>query len=370
MQNPSNEAGVKLDQGPLAGLRIAEFVGIGPGPFAAMLLADMGADVLRIDRPGGGDMFSRNVVNRGRPTLFADLKDASQRDKVLQILGKADALIEGFRPGVMERLGLGPDIVLQRNPRIAYGRMTGWGQTGPYALAAGHDINYISLSGALAAIGPKERPVLPLNLVGDYGGGSLYLVMGLLAAIISARQTGHGQVVDCAICDGAASLMSMFSDLTSQGRWVQERESNLLDGGAPFYRNFECADGKFVAVGPLEPKFYELMCDLMGLSQGELPDRNDVANWTRLHGSLEQKFKEKTRDEWCALLSGEDTCVTPVLTLAEAAGHPHLAARGTFVDVDGVVQPAPAPRFSRTPSAARPIDRTELTFEGALSRWR
>lgn len=370
MQQSPKETKTRAGQGPLSGLKVVEFVGIGPGPFAAMLLADMGADVLRIDRPGGGDTFSRNVVNRGRSTLFTDLKDVSQREKVLEVLDKADALIEGFRPGVMERLGLGPDVVLQRNPRIAYGRMTGWGQSGPYALAAGHDINYVSLSGALAAIGPKERPVSPLNLVGDYGGGSLYLVMGLLAAILSARQTGHGQIIDCAICDGAASLMSMFSDLASQQRWTMEREANLLDGGAPFYRNYECADGKFVAVGPLEPKFYELMCELMELSPGELPDRDDIGNWKRLHTIFEQKFKEKTRDEWCALLSGKDTCVTPVLTLAEAADHPHLTARGTFVEVDGVVQPAPAPRFSRTPSAARAVDRTELNFEDALSRWR
>lgn len=370
MQQAPEETKPKAGQGPLSGLKVVEFVGIGPGPFAAMLLADMGADVLRIDRPGGGDTFSRNVVNRGRSTLVADLKDASQREKVLEILDEADALIEGFRPGVMERLGLGPDAVLQRNPRIAYGRMTGWGQTGPYAHVAGHDINYVSLSGALAAIGPKERPVLPLNLVGDYGGGSLYLVTGLLAAILSARQTGQGQVVDCAICDGAASLMSMFCDLASQERWTEGREANLLDGGAPFYRSYECADGRFVAVGPLEPKFYELMCELMELPSSRLPDRDDVGNWERLHEVFERKFKEKTRDEWCVLLSGKDTCVTPVLTLSEAASHPHLAARRTFVEIDGVVQPAPAPRFSRTPSSIRLAAQADLTLEEALSRWR
>lgn len=370
MQQSPVETMAMAGQGPLSGLKVVEFVGIGPGPFAAMLLADMGADVLRIDRPGGGDAFSRNVVNRGRSTLFADLKDASQRGKVLEILDKADALIEGFRPGVMERLGLGPDVVLGRNPMMAYGRMTGWGQTGPYAQTAGHDINYVSLTGALAAIGPKERPALPLNLVGDYGGGSLYLVTGLLAAILSARQTGHGQVVDCAICDGAASLMSMFCDLASQGRWTGDREANLLDGGAPFYRNYECADGRFVAVGPLEPKFYELMCELMEVPSDQLPARDDPGNWERLHEFFESKFKEKTRDDWCALLSGKDTCVTPVLTLSEAASHPHLAARQTFVEIGGVVQPAPAPRFSRTPSTIRQAEQPELTFDQVLSRWR
>jgi alpha-methylacyl-CoA racemase len=334
-----------------------------------MLLADMGADVLRIDRPGGGDAYSRNVVNRGRPTLHADLKDAADREHVLRLLDAADALIEGFRPGVMERLGLGPEVVLGRNPRIAYGRMTGWGQTGPLAQSAGHDINYISVAGALAAIGPKERPVPPLNLVGDYGGGSLYLVMGLLASVIAARRTGSGQVVDCAICDGAASLMAMFSDLSSQQRWTLERESNLLDGGAPFYRTFECADGNHVAVGALEPKFYDLLCEHMGFSRSELPDREDAGNWDRLHAILEQRFKEKTRDEWCGLLGDKDACVTPVLTLGEAERYPHLAVRETFVEIDGVAQPAPAPRFSRTPSSIRRVADVELTLEQALARW-
>lgn len=369
MQPSSARDGGETGSGPLSGLRILEFVGIGPGPFAAMLLADMGADVLRIDRPGGGDSYSKNVVGRGRPTLHVDLKDASQVAQVLALVERADALIEGFRPGVMERLGLGPDIVLKRNPRLVYGRMTGWGQTGPLSRTAGHDINYISLSGALAAIGPADRPVPPLNLVGDYGGGALYLVAGILAGIVSARQTGLGQVVDCAICDGAASLMAMFSDLSSQGRWTSRRAANLLDGGAPFYRTFECSDGRHLSVGALEPKFYDLLCERMGFARSELPDREDARNWDRLHALLEQRFKLKTRDEWCAILGGIDTCVTPVLTLEEAAAHPHMAARQTFVEVDDVVQPAPAPRFSRTPSSIRRIAEGVLTVDTALTRW-
>jgi alpha-methylacyl-CoA racemase len=366
---PAKDDFTKTATGPLSGLRILEFVGIGPGPFAAMLLADMGADVLRIDRPGGGDPYSQNVVSRGRPTLYLDLKDPSHVADVLQLVGQADALIEGFRPGVMERLGLGPDIVLQRNPKLVFGRMTGWGQTGPLAETAGHDINYISIAGALDAIGPSERPIPPLNLVGDYGGGSLYLVAGILAAIISARQTGAGQVVDSAICDGAASLMAMFSDLSSQGRWSSGRASNLLDGGAPFYRVFECADGKHLSVGALESKFYDLLCEHMGFARGELPDREDERNWVQLHAIFEQRFKLKTRDEWCEILGSIDTCVTPVLTLNEAASHPHLRERRTFIEVDGVVQPAPAPRFSRTPSSVRTIKDQVLSLDEAMVRW-
>jgi alpha-methylacyl-CoA racemase len=370
MQQAESETNTEPGTGPLARIKVVEFVGIGPGPFAAMLLADMGADVIRVDRLGGGDPYSVNVVNRGRPTVYADLKNVSHRESILAILDQADALIEGFRPDVMERLGLGPEIILQRNPKMAYGRMTGWGQTGPLAHTAGHDLNYLSVTGALAAIGPKERPLPPLNLVGDYGGGSLYLVAGLLAAIIAAQRTGLGQVVDGAICDGAASLMSMFSDLSSQRRWRLQREANLLDGGAPFYRTYTCADGKFIAVGALEPKFYHLLCEHMGFSSGELPDRDEDANWDQLHTIFERRFREKTRDEWCALLGDKDTCVTPVLTLGEAAMHPHLVARKTFVEIDGVVQPAPAPRFSRTPTSIRRVDHVTLTFEEALSRWR
>ena len=324
--------------GPLAGLRIVEFAGIGPGPFAAMLLADMGAEILRIDRPGGADPYSKHVLTRGRRTVIANLKDPAEVERVLTLLGSADALIEGARPGVMERLGLGPDIVLKRNPRLVYGRMTGWGQSGPLAKAAGHDLNYIAITGALAAIGPKAGPVPPLNLVGDFGGGALYLVMGMLAAMLSARETGQGQVVDCAICDGAASMMAMFSDLSAQGRWSGGREANLLDGGAPFYRTYECADGKHVSIGALEPQFYALLRDLAGLDGPEF-DRDDELVWPALHHRLEAVFRARTQAEWCALLEGSDACFAPVLSLAEAPDHPHLKARGTFITIDGVVQP-------------------------------
>ncbi len=335
---------------PLTGIRIVEFAGIGPGPYAAMLLADMGAEILRIDRPEGSDNYSRYVVPRGRRVITADLKEIAERDAALTLLDGADALIEGFRPGVMERLGLGPQAVLARNPRLVYGRMTGWGQEGPLAKAAGHDIGYIAVTGALAAIGTAEAPLPPLNLVGDYGGGALFLVGGLLAALLYAGRTGTGQVVDAAICDGAASLMAMFYDLHAQGDWTDRRAANLLDGGAPFYRTYACKDGQFLAVGALEPKFYATMCERTGLSQ--LPLRDNPATWPALHAQFVDLFAERTRDEWCALLEGTDACVAPVLTLSEASSHPHLRARGTFVERNGVVQPEAAPRFSVTPTSA------------------
>ncbi|MBV8661584.1 MAG: CoA transferase [Hyphomicrobiales bacterium] len=364
-------AGARRDRsGPLAGLRIVEFAGIGPGPFAAMLLADMGADVVRLDRPSGSDPYSRNVIARGRPRVAADLKDPLEIERVLGLLDSADALIEGFRPGVMERLGLGPDVVLARNPRLVYGRMTGWGQSGPLAQAAGHDINYIAVTGALAAIGDDDGPVPPLNLVGDYGGGSLYLVAGLLAALLSAARTGEGQVVDCAIADGAASLMAMFSELSSQGRWSDRRGANLLDGGAPFYRAYACADGRHIALGALEPQFYALFRKLVGLADDpDFDRRDDPAVWPQLRAKLAALFLTRTREEWSRLLEGTDACFAPVLTLAEAPDHPHLAARGTFVTIDGVTQPAPAPRFSRTPSAIGPIGET-ATLDEVLEAWR
>ena len=336
--------------GPLAGVRVVEFAGIGPAPYAAMLLADMGAEVLRVDRLIGNDPYSRHVTARGRPAVTADLKDAADWDAVLALLDGADALLEGFRPGVMERLGLGPEAVLARNPRLVYGRMTGWGQDGPLATTAGHDIGYIAVTGALAAIGPADAPVPPLNLVGDYGGGALFLVAGVLAALLHAGRTGTGQVVDAAICDGAASLMALFCDLRAQGRWTDGRAANLLDGGAPFYRTYVCKDGRFIAVGALEPQFYAVLCERVGLLHP--PDRDDQANWPALHIRFEALFAQRTRDEWCALLEGTDACAAPVLTLAEAPSHPHLRARGVFVERDGVVQAEAAPRFSATPTSA------------------
>ncbi|GJD51370.1 Acetyl-CoA:oxalate CoA-transferase [Methylobacterium crusticola] len=356
--------------GPLAGLRVVEFAGIGPGPFAAMLLADMGAEVIRLDRPGGADPYSKLVVSRGRATVTANLKDPADVAATLELLDRADALIEGFRPGVMERLGLGPDTVLGRNPRLVYGRMTGWGQTGPLAQAAGHDITYIAVTGALAAIGPAAHPVPPLNLVGDYGGGSLYLVAGLLAALLSAGRTGRGQVVDCAICDGAASLMAMFCELSAQGRWSDRRAENLLDGGAPWYGTYACADGRHVALGALEPHFYARFRALVGLdADPDLDGREDPARWPLLRERLAALFRTRSRDAWCRLLEGSDACLAPVLTLSEAAAHPHLAARETFVTVEGTVQPAPAPRFSGTPSAiGTPAPLASLT--AAVAAWR
>ena len=337
--------------GPLAGLRLVEFAGIGPGPFAAMLLADMGADVVRIDRPGAAARDKRDVIGRGRRNLVLDLKQHDGVETALQLLDAADALIEGFRPGVMERLGLGPDAVLARNPRLVYGRVTGWGQSGPLAQAAGHDINYIALAGALGAIGSEEKPVPPLNLVGDYGGGALYLVVGMLAAVIEAKRSGRGQVVDCAMCDGAASLLSIFFTLLARGQWEEHRGSNLLDGGAPFYGTYECADGGFVAVGALEPQFYETLCRLAGLDEPAFRERSDRKRWPELRQKMQAVFKTRTRAEWCAILEGSDACFAPVLGLREASTHPHLAHRESFVELDGVLQPAPAPRFSRTPSA-------------------
>jgi alpha-methylacyl-CoA racemase len=351
--------------GPLRGLRVVEFAGIGPGPFACMLLADMGADVLCIDRPGAAS-DSANVVRRGRSNLVLDLKQQGDLDRVLQLLERADVLIEGFRPGVMERLGLGPEPALARNPRLVYGRMTGWGQSGPLAQAAGHDINYIALAGALGAIGTAERPAPPLNLVGDYGGGALYLVAGVLAAVIETHRSGRGQVVDCAMCDGSASLLSLFFTLLARGQWDGPRGSNLLDGGAPFYTTYECADGEFVAIGALEQQFYRRLCELLEIDQAEI-DRGDRKNWPALRARLAALFKTRTRAEWCAVLEGSDACFAPVLGLREASSHPHLKHRGTYVNIDGVVQPAPAPRFSRTPSAIRPS--ATASAAEILERW-
>ncbi|HET7124763.1 MAG TPA: CaiB/BaiF CoA-transferase family protein [Bradyrhizobium sp.] len=351
--------------GPLTGTRIVEFAGIGPGPFACMMLADMGAEVVTLDRVGARKNL-KSVAGRGRKVVELDLKDKAAIAQVLDLLGHADGLIEGFRPGVMERLGLGPDVVMARNPRLVYGRMTGWGQEGPLAQAAGHDINYISVTGALAAIGTKEKPVPPLNLVGDFGGGALYLVVGVLAALLEAKKSGEGQVVDAAMCDGAASLMSMFFDMAAAGRWTEARESNFLDGGAHFYCVYQCACGNFISIGSIEPQFYALLRQHAELSDAEFDAQMDRKAWPSLRQRLVDVFKTKTRDEWCKIMEGTDVCFAPVLTMSEAPEHPHMAARKIFVSRQGVTQPAPAPRFSRTPSAIREavtVDIASLTSE-------
>ncbi len=330
--------------GPLTGLRVVELAGIGPGPHAAMVLADLGADVVRVERP---DATGRDHQLRGRRIVRADLKSAEGREVVLRLVHAADILIEGFRPGVVERLGVGPDVCCALNPRLVYGRMTGWGQSGPLAERAGHDINYIGLTGALDAIGrPDERPVPPLNLVGDFGGGSMLLVVGLLAALWERARSGRGQVIDASIVDGTSLLLQMLCEMRAEGTWTGERGTNLLDGGAPFYDTYECADGRHVAVGAIEPKFYAEL--LNGLGLHDLPARDDRAAWPELRARLADAFISHPRDHWAGIFEHTDACVTPVLTLAEAAQHPHLVARGTFMEIDGVVQPMPAPRFSRT----------------------
>ena len=351
-RDPQTSAVSQPATGPLKGVRIVEFAGIGPGPFACMMLADMGAEVITLDRVGANKNL-KSVAGRGRKVIELDLKDKASIAQALDLLAHADALIEGFRPGVMERLGLGPDVVLARNPRLVYGRMTGWGQTGPLASAAGHDINYISITGALAAIGPKDKPVPPLNLVGDFGGGALYLVVGVLAALVEAGKSGKGQVVDTAMCDGAASLMSMFFDMTAIGRWREERDSNMLDGGAHFYGVYECKDGQFISIGSIEPQFYALLRKLARLDDPAYDAQMDAKGWPALKEKLAAVFKSKTRDEWCKIMEGSDVCFAPILTMSEATQHPHMKAREVFITRHGIPQPAPAPRFSRTPSAAR-----------------
>jgi alpha-methylacyl-CoA racemase len=353
--------------GPLTGTRIVEFAGIGPGPFACMMLADMGAEVVTLDRVGAKKNL-KSVAGRGRKVVELDLKDKAAVAQVLDLLGNADALIEGFRPGVMERLGLGPEVVLTRNPKLVYGRMTGWGQEGPLAQAAGHDINYISVTGALAAIGTTEKPVPPLNLVGDFGGGALYLVVGVLAALLEASRSGKGQVVDAAMCDGAASLMSMFFDLAAAGRWVEGRENNFLDGGAHFYGIYECSCGHFVSIGSIEPQFYALLRKHAGLTDADFDAQMDRKAWPKLRDKLTKVFKSKTREDWCRIMEGTDICFAPILTMAEAPKHPHNAARKIFVERHGVTQPAPAPRFSRTPSAIREAVKADI--EELVSEWK
>ena len=341
--------------GPLQGVRVVEIAGIGPGPFCAMLLADMGADVIRIERPGSETVPMNKVSLRGRPKLTLDLRSDQGAQAALRLIEKADVLIEGFRPGVMERLGLGPEICLARQKRLVYGRMTGWGQEGPLAKAAGHDINYIAISGALAAIGHRDSPAVPpLNLVGDYGGGAMLLAFGVLAAVIEARQSGQGQVVDAAMSDGAALLCASFYGHRAAGRWSSSREDNILDGAAHFYGSYVCADGKEVSIGSIEPQFYKLLLDLCEIRDEDLrTQQNQKSNWADFKLRIAALFKTRTRAEWVTLLEGTDVCFAPVLDWDEAPGHPHNKARGTFVELDGIVQPAAAPRFSRTRAEAR-----------------
>lgn len=358
--------------GPLAGIRVIEFAGIGPGPFACMLLSDLGAEVVRVDRPGARLGDPNDIIGRGRQTVLLDLKKPDDVAKVMELLAEADVLVEGFRPGVMERLGLGPDAVAEHNPRLVYGRMTGWGQDGPLAQAAGHDINYISIAGALAAIGEPDRaPVPPLNLVGDYGGGSLYLVVGILSALIEAKRSGKGQVVDAAICDGVVSLMSLFQVQALRGTHSERRGSNLLDGGAPYYRAYETADGEFVSLGPIEPKFFELLCEKVGMPEELRLAQNDRSRWPEMTEAFASIFRGRTRAQWCELLEGTDACFAPVLSLSEAAQHPHLQARGAFVQVEGVIHTAPAPRLSRTPARIQgPAPKAAVSATQLLDRWR
>jgi alpha-methylacyl-CoA racemase len=340
--------------GPLSGARVVEIAGIGPGPFAAMLLADLGAEVIRVDRlgAGGGSDHRAYVLHRGRRSIALDLKKPEARSIVLALVEGADALIEGFRPGVMERLGLGPETCLERNHRLVFGRITGWGQEGPLATTAGHDIDYIALSGALACCARAgERPVPPVNFLGDFGGGGAFLALGVLAAMWEATRSGRGQVVDAAMVDGSAVITTMLYGLMAQGRWRDEAGSNFADTGSNSYEVYECADGRHVAVGALEGPFYRELLVGLALVADELPDRRDAANWPALKDTFAAVFRTRSRDEWAAVFAGTDACVAPVLSLTEAPEHPHNRARGTFVTQDGIVQPAPAPRFSRTSAA-------------------
>lgn len=340
--------------GPLASLRVIELAGLGPAPFCGMVLADLGAEVIRVDRRGSVNDWlisspRHDVSNRGKRSIAVDLKSPKGLDIALDLAASADALIEGFRPGVTERLGVGPSDCLARNPRLVYGRMTGWGQTGPYASMAGHDIDYIALSGVLGSIGTKDQPVPPLNLVGDFGGGAMLLALGVLAAVLTARETGEGQVVDAAMVDGSALLMASHHGFLADGWWSTARESNLLDGGAPFYTTYETSDGRHMAVGALEPQFYAVLLEGLELGSEELPPQMDRAGWPTIRAVFAERFRRRSRDEWERHFAGSDACVAPVLTMDEAPSHPHNRQRGSFIEVGGVSQPAPAPRFSATP---------------------
>lgn len=362
--------------GPLSGLRVIEMPAIGPVPFCGMLLADLGADVLRIDRmtdPGLGISIQTRyeLLGRGKRSLVLDLKNERDRDAALELAERADILLEGFRPGVMESLGLAPEIALERNPRLVYGRMTGWGQEGPIAASAGHDINYIALTGALHACGEEGGPPLPpLNLVGDFGGGTLYLAMGVLAALHERQSSGRGQVVDAAMIDGAASLMTVFYGMLAQGIWREERGTNLIDGGSPWYSTYRCKDGFYIAIGAIEDKFFSELLDRLGIDPSIAALRDDRNAWPAIRQIFTTTFMERTRDEWCAALEGADTCFAPVLSLSEAPAHPQMQARDTLVEAFGVMQPAPAPRFSRTPGVLRgPAPKRGESGADAAKEW-
>ncbi|MEZ5112053.1 MAG: CaiB/BaiF CoA-transferase family protein [Nocardioidaceae bacterium] len=358
--------------GPLKGLKVVEIAGIGPSPHACMILADLGADVIRVERPGGQFLTGgpHDLLNRGRPSVALNLKDPKAIETVLELVEQADVLIEGMRPGTTERLGVGPDVCLERNPKLVYGRMTGWGQTGPLALAAGHDMNYIAITGALYGLGQeKSKPQFPGNLVGDFGGGSTYLVIGILAAVLEARLSGKGQVVDAAIVDGTASLNAMGASMLAGGILKEERVSNLLDGGAPFYDIYETSDGEHMSVGSLEPQFYEVLLKL--LDAEDAPDRYDLSTYDELRDYFAAKFITKTQAEWTEIFEGTDACVAPILKLSDAMEHPHMVDRGVFVDKDGLKQPAPAPRFSRTEATLRsnPPEAAGANTTEALTAW-
>lgn len=357
--------------GPLKGIKIIEIAGIGPGPFCAMMLADMGADIIRVDRKGNPGMGKFDVLNRGRRSVAVDLKNPAGAELVLKLIEKADGLQEGFRPGVMEKLGLGPDVCLDHNPRLVYGRMTGWGQEGPIAQAAGHDINYISLSGALHAIGNSGgKPVPPLNLVGDFGGGGMLLAFGMVCGLLEAKTSGKGQVIDAAMVDGSAVLMAMMYGMQAAGMWSEERGTNMLDTGAHFYDTYETADGKYISIGSIEPQFYALLLKLGQIEDPEFQNQHDRSKWPELKEKIAAVFKTKTRDEWCDIMLGSDVCFAPVLSMKEAMNHPHNVARNSFVEIDGIKQPAPAPRFSRTKARIQgPPPNPGEHNESALADW-
>jgi alpha-methylacyl-CoA racemase len=371
-----------MHMGPLQGVKIIEVAGIGPGPFAAMMLSDMGADIVRVDRSAnamGGDPAAppADIFNRGRRSIALDLKSPQGVEVLLDLVEHADALIEGFRPGVAERLGFGPDVCAQRNPKLVFGRMTGWGQEGPYAPTAGHDINYIALAGVLAHLGRSdEKPTPPINLVGDFGGGGMLLAFGVVCALLEAQRSGEGQVVDAAMVDGSAVLMTMMWGFKAMGIWSDERGTNMLDTAAHFYDTYECADGEFVSIGSIEPQFYLQLLEHTGLAKvyedkgEELPHQMDKARWPELKGHLTEIFLTRTRDEWCSIMEGTDICFAPVLRMEEAARHPHNVERGTFVEVAGITQPAPAPRFGRTVAEIqRPPAHTGQHTDEILADW-